>query len=169
MRETAGRSRDAEPSQAGWRGEVRVRFGINPLDSPPPARRDVFWATRCARIKAEVDAGQPDDLYQSPINRAFYRFVHHHGLRFGVVSDLYGLHLDRERLAAYDVHPSELTPDAKRRLGKLLGEKVRAEGFGTLIFYNNSPIRSRPYFEILAASDLDEIFYCTRLAKGGRP
>jgi hypothetical protein len=70
--------------------------------------------------------------------------------------------LDREQLRTYDVHPSELTADLKRDLGVLIGRKVRAEGFERLIFVNNSPIRSQPYFEMLSASGL-VVAYATRV------
>lgn len=156
------------PLRRAWREEVRRRYGITALDRPPGPDPAAFWATRCARIKAAAGAGTPDELYRSPVTGRFYRFVRHHGLRFGVLSDLYGLHLDRERLGAYDVHPSELSADRKRDLGALIGRRVRAEGFDRLVFVNSSPLRSRPYFEMLAASGLD-VSYATRLDPGALP
>ncbi len=75
------------------------------------------------------------------------------------------MHLDRERLDAYDVHPSALSPERKRELGRIVGAKARAEGFQTLVFVNNSPIRSRPYFQILASAGI-EVRYATRVLPG---
>ncbi len=163
------RRRGRTPKQkVTWRQELSRRWGIVPLDEPPPPRRDCFWVSRCSKIKAGRETGTPEELYQSNVNRYFFAFVRRHGLRHGILSDLYGLHLDCERLKTYDVHPSQLTAEHKFELGRLVGEKVRSAGFGTLVFYNNSPIRSRPYFEILAAADL-RVFYTTRLRRDETP
>jgi hypothetical protein len=153
--------------RGGWREQVLRRYGIAVLQGPAEPDPSVFWATRCARVKADVAAGRADELYRSPVTGRFFRFVRRHGLRFGVLSDLYGLHLDRERLAAYDVHPSQLDAGRKRELGAIIGRKVRAEGFDRLVFVNNSPVRSKPYFEMLAASGLG-VTYATRVALGDR-
>jgi hypothetical protein len=92
----------------------------------------------------------------------FFDFVRRAGLRFAVLSDLYGLHLDHEAFAPYDVHPSTLDIGQKKRLGAIVGTKARSEGFAAVVFYNSSPLRSVPYFEILSHSGL-EVYYTTRL------
>jgi hypothetical protein len=70
--------------------------------------------------------------------------------------------LDREVLAPYDVHPSALTPHELVRLGLAVGEKVRGEGFDTVVFVSGSPVRSVPYFRMLSASGL-AVLYATRV------
>jgi hypothetical protein len=85
-----------------------------------------------------------------------------HSLRYGVLSDKYGLHLDDEKLPYYDVHPSKLNQRNKEELGRLIRDKAIAQGFTAFIFYNPSPLMSVPYFEMLYCSGLD-LFYTTRL------
>lgn len=103
-------------------------------------------------------------MYMSPLTRGFFEFVAVRGLRFGVLSDLYGVHLDREVLAPYDLHPSSLSTGDLANLGRVVGEKVRGEGFTTVVFVNGSPVRSVPYFKMLAASELT-VLYTTRACK----
>ena len=45
---------------------------------------------------------------------------------------------------------------------KPIGRQARRRGFSTLCFYNNSPMMSRPYFEVLSHSGLSVIYH-TRL------
>lgn len=125
-----------------------------------PHPPNTLWCTRCCPVKA-VRHGRPDQLYGSPSLAPFFRFVRG-ARRFGVLSDLYGLHLDIEVLGAYDVHPSSLTDERKRELGAMVRAKCEAHGFATIIFYNNSPIMSLPYFEMLGASGVP-VWYTTRL------
>jgi hypothetical protein len=96
------------------------------------------------------------------VTRFFYSFATGQQVPFAVVSDRYGLHFSDERRARYDIHPSSLSDEERRRLGKLIGKQARARKFSTLVFYNNSPMMSWPYFDMLAASGLG-VFYTTRL------
>lgn len=82
--------------------------------------------------------------------------------RYGVLSDKYGLHMDNEILDSYDVHPATLTDDEKRHLGKLIRTKILALSRNKIVFYNNSPARSTPYFQMLYYAEV-ESFFCTRL------
>jgi len=101
-------------------------------------------------------------MYESPYLTKFYRFVTSKELRYGIVSDKYGLHLDNEKLRFYDLHPSELSESRKCELGKIIGLKTRECGFDSLVFYNTSPIRSVPYFKMLANSGL-HVYYTTKI------
>jgi hypothetical protein len=102
-------------------------------------------------------------MYKSPVNRFFYRFVRAHGLPYAVVSDRYGLHFADEVRPWYDVHPSQLTREDKRALGAIVRRKAIRRGFRAVVFYNNSPLMSVPYLEILSSSGLG-LFFTTRLA-----
>ncbi len=146
---------------ANWREEIAERWGIGLLEDGCVGR--VLWCSRCAAGKAR-GRGHPDELYISALLAPFYRFVREAKVRFGVLSDLYGLHLDDECLPAYNVHPSSLTPERKTELGRMIGDKARAGGFETLVFYAISPVRSVPYFEMLGASKL-RVCYTTRIPR----
>jgi len=145
-----------------WKEELAREWKIEVAENPVVATPTLLWTARCSNIK-RVRRGLPEQMYTSYLNQFFYRFVKSHGLRFAVVSDKYGLHMDNERLPYYDVHPSELSAAQKQALGRLIRRKALAAGFSSIIFYNNSPRMSKPYFEMLASSGL-KILYTTRLA-----
>ena len=142
---------------ADWRRYIRRRWRIIPVESVKAVWGPALWTTRCSRTKP-VPQGFPHEMYLSPITNAFFRFVHKHGLRYGVLSDRYGLHLDIERLPYYDVHPSELSDADKQALGLAIRRKVEQLGFDRIVFYNVSPLMSVPYFEMLFYSGLPTYF-----------
>lgn len=147
---------------ANWREELRRRWGIQMLDEVIVAGNQVLWVTRCCRVKAGVPSGTPEELYVSPVNRYFYMRMHQFGVKFGVLSDKYGLHLYNHRLPWYDIHPGTLTSQDKKRLGELIRTTALSEGFSQIVFYSPSPLMSVPYFEMLHYSGL-AVTYTTRL------
>jgi hypothetical protein len=158
-REVSGRPLERRLTKH-WRHEIKMRFGIEMLSAPYPA--PALWCTRCCPVKP-IACGRPEQLYGAASLASFFSFVK--GVhRYGVLSDLYGLHLDSETLDAYNVHPSSLTDDRKRELGSIIGSKCRRAGLVAIIFYNSSPLMSLPYFEMLAASGIPAL-YTTRLPR----
>ena len=156
-------SRVSRRLAANWRDEIAERWNVGLLEVGEEVGKDRLWCSRCAAGKS-AGRGLPEELYLSRQLRTFYRFVRRSGVRFGILSDLYGLHLDDERLEAYDVHPSSLTPERKVELGTIIGEKARVAGFERAVFYAISPVRSVPYFEMLCASGLD-VLYTTKIPR----
>ncbi len=147
---------------AGWRHQIRTRWGISVAGALTVAVDFALWVTRCSKAKGDVLCGTPEELYVSPVNRYFYARMGEYGVRFGVLSDKYGLHLDRQELPAYDVHPRTLSDADKRRLGQLIRAVALGEGFSRIVFYSPSPLMSVPYFEMLSYSGL-AVQYTTRL------
>lgn len=150
-----------------WRQEIRERWGIEVLENADSLPEAVLWTTRCSKTKNGVDCGRPKDLYVSPINRYFYRWAERAGVRYGVLSDKYGLHLDTEKLAYYDVHPSDLGLNDRVALGQLIRQKLEHIEIACIVFYSPSPLMSIPYFEMLYHSGL-EIIFTTRLRQKTR-
>jgi hypothetical protein len=145
-----------------WREEIWRRWGIATVDPEAvPRDRQTLWTTRCCRIKSEM-GGTPKDLYRSELPQRFLHRMARLGLRHAIVSDLYGLHFPDVRMAAYDTAPGDLDPAERRMLGEQIGEQARGRALACLCFYNNSPLMSRPYFEILSHSGLP-VMYHTRL------
>jgi hypothetical protein len=101
-------------------------------------------------------------MYDSYITRYFYRFVLHHHLPFAIISDMFGLHFWDEQLGYYDLHPGALSAKERAALGNVIREKALQRGFRTLVFYNNAPLMSTPYFQILSHSGL-KVHFTTRL------
>jgi hypothetical protein len=120
-----------------------------------------LWVSRCAAAK-NVLRGTPRQLYGSPLLDCFFRFVDATHLGHAILSDRYGLHFSDEYLKWYDVHPSSLSAGDKHELGRVIRVKALKRGYTSIVFYNGSPVRSVPYFEMLAASRLS-VWYTTRL------
>jgi len=148
-----------------WKRHIRSAYGIHLVSrSKVPelvVKPGVLWATRCART-TPCKNGRPEELYDSYITRHFYRFVVGRNLPFAIVSDKYGLHFGDERLSYYDVHPSSLSVEDRKVLGSMVRRKASARRFTTIVFYNNSPLMSKPYLEILSHTGLN-VFFTTRL------
>ncbi len=148
---------------AGWRVNLEKIWGIRVLSQGHTLPEHVLWVTRCSKTKSGITRGTPKEMYVSAINRYFYRHLERWGKRYGVLSDRYGLHFDNEELPWYDVHPSQLSQEDKRRLGQIIRDRAMREGFRTIVFYAPAPLMSVPYFEMLYFSGL-ELFYTTRLS-----
>lgn len=123
--------------------------------------KKVLITSRCSKTKG-IAGGYPKDLYVSNLNLAFYNAMDINGYYYGILSDLYGLHLCDEEMEYYDVHPSKLEPEDFERLGKLIREKADKVGAESILFYNTSPIMSSPYFRMLKLSGL-KIYYITKI------
>jgi hypothetical protein len=143
-----------------WRDNILRDWGIRHTVVESLEVHDHLWTSRCSRTK-NVPAGKPRDLYQSNVLEEFYDFARLSGIRYGIVSDLYGLHMDDEILPHYDVHPSMLSRTEKRKLGAIVGEKATAAGYRSLVFFAHSPLMSKPYFEILSSSGVEVLFVTT--------
>jgi hypothetical protein len=147
-----------------WREEILKYWGVTHVSIDTIDTSNHIWTSRCARTKL-VRKGKPRELYRSDLLDEFYRFVESKRVRYGIVSDAYGLHMDEEVLPYYDVHPSALSASDKRKLGEAVGCKAALAGFRSLVFFAHSPLMSRPYFEILACSEL-QILFVTTLRSG---
>lgn len=148
--------------QGDWVGEIQAKLGIVTVASPDEVPKALL-ISRCSKTKAVgKPAAVPREFYVSPLNLAFYAYCEAVGRRYGILSDLYGLHLDTEELPFYDIHPSELTNDKLVELGKTIGKKCRERGWEKVAFYNSGPVMSLPYFLMLRASGLKSYFF-TRL------
>lgn len=147
---------------ANWKQEILHLWGVRLLADTQWEPQAFLWTTRCCKTKHDRTVGRPKDFYISPVVQFFCRLMMQHKLRYAVLSDKYGLHLDTENLEYYDVHPRWLTQQDKRQLGQLIHKKASDAGFSSIAFYSPSPLMSIPYFEMLHYSGLN-IWYTTRL------
>ncbi|MBS4052062.1 MAG: hypothetical protein KGZ69_12765 [Methylomonas sp.] len=147
---------------SSWSQKIWSDWGIA-TSEPDEISRDpnVLWTTRCCRIKSKT-GGIPQELYQSSLPQRFLRRMAQLGVPHAIISDLYGLHFPDVWMPFYDTAPSDLDIAQRQTLGNLIGRQARQRGLTLLSFYNNSPVMSRPYFEILSYSGL-QIVYHTRL------
>jgi hypothetical protein len=156
------RMRAPRPGRPEWRDEIARLWGITTVD---PEVIDggprTLWTTRCCRIKSE-NGGTPQELYRSELPQRFMRCMQRLEHRYAIISDLYGLHFPEVRLPSYDTAPDDLSPEQRRALGCEIGRQARLRHFMAVAFYNNSPIMSAPYFEILSHCGIP-VMYHTRL------
>jgi hypothetical protein len=145
-----------------WREEIWLRWRIATIHPDKIGRdQNVVWTTRCCRIKSAL-GGTPEELYLSPLPQRFLRCMTQLGVSHAIISDLYGLHFSGSWMPSYDIAPRDLDALQRKVLGGLIGRQAREQGFKALSFYNNSPVMSLPYFEVLSHSGL-KLFYHTRL------
>lgn len=152
-------------TRAAWKTQIRKRYGVQHVGEARVPKLAcsprLLWTTRCCGGPNRT-AGYPEEMYDSCITRYFYHFVVSRGLPFAIVSDKYGLHFSDEVLPHYDVHPTDLSPEDKKTIGAVIRKKTLSKGFEEIVFYNNSPLMSIPYFEMLKHSRLP-VRFITRL------
>ena len=148
---------------SNWREHLPNYWNIEIVDEFDFEPQSYLWTTRCSKTKT-ISQGFPRDMYVSASNLFFYRFAERYGVRYGILSDKYGLHMDDESLGYYDIHPNLLSSADKSRLGREIGDKASIAGYKAIVFYNASPLMSRPYFEMLYHSGL-RVSFTTRLPK----
>ena len=119
--------------------------------------------TRCSKTKpVGREKAVPEEFYVSTLNKKFYQWCKVGKYRYAIVSDEYGLHFDDEELPFYDTHPSKLTEENFQELASHIREKAKKRHVNSLIFWNTSPIMSKPYFYMLFLSGLP-LYYLTTL------
>jgi len=150
---------------SNWRQEIEEYFSIQYIE-PYDAPNDALWCTRCSADKSNKIRGKPIEIYTGQVTQRFCSWAETRRQTYGVLSDKLGIVMNDEIFETYDTHPGELTEGDKIRLGEIIGKKVREREFNKIIFYNTSPLMSRPYFEMLAASEL-EVYYITKLPQEG--
>lgn len=154
-----------------WQRTLKADYGITTLSSGAARelvqREDVLWVTRCCRSKSRK-RGRPCELYDSYVVRHFLGFIARNDLPAAILSDKYGLHFAEQTKPRYDIHPNALSPERKREVGLAIGQQAVSNGYACIVFYNNSPLLSKPYFEMLAASGI-EVVFLTRLPTGRAP
>ncbi len=153
-------------SEAPWREVFSRRWGVVTLaESVLTEYRDQLWTTRCCRVKGS-HGGRPHEMYRSSHVQRFLSFANAAGVEHAIISDRYGLHFPDQCLPSYDLGPWDLSPEGRRALGRMITTQAETRGHRAIVVYNNSPLMSRPYLEILSHSGL-AIFFTTRLPAAG--
>ncbi|HPQ05439.1 MAG TPA: hypothetical protein PKZ88_08255 [Methanothermobacter sp.] len=148
-------------SKKDWKKSLKENFKFKIIEKPEDIPENALWTTSCSKTK-KIKQGVPKDLYQGKTQKIFYKYMEKFNLKYGILSDKYGIHMYNECLPYYDIHPNELSTETKKDLGKVVRQKVKKHGFDKIIFYYNSPLFSQPYFQILYFSQLP-IYYTTSI------
>jgi len=150
------------PNSKLWKDVIINEYKFNYITKFDQIPSDGIWTTSCSKTKNSLKKGIPKNFYQGRYNNLFYKFAEKYDLKYGVISDKYGIHMYNEKLEFYDIHPNELTYKNKRELGIKIRKKIKKYGFKKLIFYYPSPLLSHPYFEMLWYSKIP-IYYISRI------
>jgi len=126
-----------------------------------PNNNECIYTTRCSQKKSDRDKGKSKDIYISNLNKNFYNKMERYNLEYATISDKYGLIFSNEIISNYDLSPSNLDEKDKKRLGENIRKKVLKENYNSILFYNTSPLMSKPYFEILVSTKLQIYFLKT--------
>lgn len=123
-------------------------------------KRGGLFCSRCSKTKSTGKlADVPRNFYISPLNINFYNACESRGFRYAILSDEYGIHFDDEKLAFYDMHPSKLTQNDYIGLALHIKRKCKERGIKELIFYNTSPLMSKPYFKMMKMSKVPFCYF----------
>lgn len=126
---------------------------------------NVLPVTHCSVTKGtHGDKAVPKNFYISGPNLRFYNWCEDHSLEYGVLSDMYGLHLWNEEEKFYDVHPSSLSKQQYRQLASRIYFKMEAIQCDEFLYHGLPPMRCRPYFYMMIITGM-KIFYTTKLPK----
>lgn len=148
-----------------WREEI-ARYGIVTLDTAEQIKEamgkySLLVCSRCSKTKTKK-TGIPKEFYVSKPNLQFYRWCEVHHLRYGILSDQYGVHMEDEVKEYYDIHPSTLSESQFRELAAKIRKRTLEQGCHGFLYFNSSPIMSSPYFYMMQLTGL-KIFYITKL------
>jgi len=151
-----------------WREDL-ARYKIVILEESEVIKKarssGVLSVTNCSRTKGELsDKKVPKEFYVSSLNLRFYRWCEKIKVPYGVLSDMYGLHLWNEEKEYYDVHPSKLNSFQFRKLGSLIYYKMESIKCNQLLYYGLPPVTCTPYFRMMIVAGFP-IFYTTKLPK----
>jgi hypothetical protein len=125
------------------------------------ARYKLLATSRCSKTKTK-QTGVPKEFYVSSQNMAFYNWCERHKLRYGILSDEYGIHMDNEVREYYDIHPSKVSDEGFKKLAGLARAQLDRLGYQGVIYFNSSPIMSVPYFYLMQLTGT-KVFYITKL------
>lgn len=150
---------------SSWREDLE-RYRIDVLDESEVlsiARQpNILPVTSCSLGKGFK--GTPSQLYTGVHNVRFYKWCDFNELKYGVLSDLYGLVLWDEVKDLYDVHPSKLDKQGFRKLASKIGFKMESIDCDKFLFFGLPPVSCRPYFYMMIITGF-KIFYTTKLPK----
>ncbi len=152
-----------------WREDIS-RVGIQYMDDPRRvlelvSNHDVLICSRCSRTKGDkTDKAVPKNFYVSKTNLQFYKWCEELNIKYGILSDLYGLHLWDKKKKFYDIHPSSLSQKQFKKLAKKIKKIMCKNRWSTFLYWNASPIMSAPYFYMMLLTGF-KIYYITKLPK----
>lgn len=151
-----------------WREDLK-RYNIRVLEDyevlGKAKESNVLPITHCSATKGNKgEKAVPRDFYVSAPNMRFYNWCDHHTLEYGVLSDVYGLHLWNEEESFYDVHPSSLDKKQFRQLASKIYFKMESINCNEFLYHGLPPVRCRPYFYMMIITGM-KIFYTTKLPK----
>ncbi len=150
------------PNSKLWKDVIIDEYGFNYISKFDQIPSDGIWTTSCSKTKTSPKKRIPKNFYQGRYNKLFYKYAEKFNLKYGILSDKYGIHMYNEKLEFYDIHPKELSNKNKKELGLKIRKKINKYGFKNIIFYYPSPLLSHPYFEMLWYSKIP-IYYITKI------
>lgn len=150
-----------------WEVDTLNNYNIKHLKSLKEVKdllnNGAVMCSRCSAIKTTtLQEAVPKDFYLSTINKNFYKWCEFSKFPYAILSDLYGLHWYDVKEKTYDIHPSSLKEEDFHRLSKIIKERVLDRGYTSLIFYNSSPVMSKPYFYMMYLTGLP-VYFITKL------
>jgi hypothetical protein len=137
-----------------YASQIEKMFATHGLTMNEPSLPNALPVTHCSANKG-VGASQfavPRDFYISRRNLNFYKNCGSNP--YGILSDLYGLHMFDEELEGYDIHPSQRSNADLHMLGGLIRAKAISRGVSAIMYVTDMPSTMVPYLVMLTASGI---------------
>lgn len=151
----------SKEDQINWSDSIKKYYNIEYLDNLNSIydKKNSLFITGCSAKKSGKSKGTPSEMYWGTKNLNFYKKMDQYKLDYGICSDYLAIVFKDEEFENYDVHPSDINDQIKQELGLKIKEKVSKKKIKKLLFYNSSPLQSRPYFEMLYYSGIKSYFF----------
>lgn len=150
-----------------WEEEIKKHYGIIHVKSLKQIRdlqKDGgLLCSRCSKQKVNITGKSISKyLYTGNLNKNFYHWCEFFNFTYATLSDKYGVIYDDEKVKRYDKHPSTLEEKDFIKLAETIKRKMKKEKYNSFIFYNTSPIMSKPYFYMMYLTGFP-IYFMTKL------
>lgn len=102
------------PRSKKWINVFNTEYKFNYIQKFNDIPENALWTTSCSKTKSGRKNGLPEQFYKGRYNELFYRYMNKFNLKYGILSDKYGIHMYNEKLDYYNIHPSKLTINDKQ-------------------------------------------------------
>lgn len=143
-----------------WKEKFKTRgILVQEILYPKEIKNTWLCVTNCTRKKQKTNkAVVPKDLYTSTIFSKFVQFCECHCIPYAILSDLYGLCFQNEKINSYDLAPNEVKD--RDGLAQLINSKMNTKcpSKDTIVYYRSSPVFAWTYLDILLRTNFKIIF-----------
>ena len=111
--------------------------------------RGVIFLTGCSKLKSDLAKGISKEIYVSKKNQSLYSFCEKNNLKYGTLSDKYGLVKANQIIQNYELAPENITREQKEYLKIQIEKQLAEEKIDTIYFFGPRLLQSFTYLYLL--------------------